>query len=145
MIAGLAGRTEQGERLVESLAEPGPSAPKGGVSPASFKEPGLAFPPGTGSLFFRSQISNAVSTPTSNPKCFWPSHNFWSQDQPLWLSNILFSLIFGYQEVWSLSQDFESLYWKRKKKEREIICRNYVERKRDKKGFYVSVWSLNLV
>lgn len=56
MIAGLAGRTEQGERLVESLVEPGPSAPKGGVSPASSKEPGLVFPPGSGCLFF--QVSN---------------------------------------------------------------------------------------
>ena len=70
MIAGPAGRTQQGERLMESLVEPGPSDPKCGVSPASSKEPGLASPPGSGSLFFRSQISNAVSTPTSNPQYF---------------------------------------------------------------------------
>ena len=44
MIAGLADRMEQGERLVESLVEPAPSAPKGGVSPASSKEPGLISP-----------------------------------------------------------------------------------------------------
>lgn len=70
MIAGLAGGTEQGERLVESLVEPGPSAPKGGVSLASSKKPGLVSPPGSGSLFYRSQISNAVSIPTSNPQYF---------------------------------------------------------------------------
>ena len=56
MIAGLADRTEQGERLVESLVEPGPSVPKGGLSPASSKEPGLVSPPGS-VLFSHSAVS----------------------------------------------------------------------------------------
>ena len=56
MIAGLADRTEQGERLVESLVELGPSVPKGGLSPASSKEPGLVSPPGS-VLFSHSVVS----------------------------------------------------------------------------------------
>lgn len=100
---------------------------------------------GDGGEGVSSQISDVMSVSTSDPKYFCPSCTFWSRDQPLWLSDILFCLTFRYQVVWLLSQDLERLYAIQYEDSRGILLQLCGGKKRKKGSFYASVWPLNLL